>query len=141
MLLGGAAMFVLPSCGGSAGGAVQAPSAPAAIATAAPAAAAVPPASPQPAAQPANGTSNDLLAKGKVVFEQTAGGVGCAYCHGLDGKGQGPSGLNAPANRGAPEAKVRNALSGAIPMMAFIKLTDDEIDAVVAYVQYLGTQP
>jgi mono/diheme cytochrome c family protein len=76
-----------------------------------------------------------------LVFEKTAGGVGCALCHGLDGKGGGISGLGAPDIRGAKEAKVRGAIAGGVPLMSFIKLNDAEITAVAAYVQWLDTQP
>ena len=141
ILLGAAMLVVLTACGGSAGGTTPAPSRPAATATAQPATSAAPAANPQPAAQPANQAASDLTAKGKLIFEKTAGGVGCAYCHGFDGRGQGPSGEAAPDNRGASEEKVRNALKGGVPLMSFIKLTDDEIKAVVAYLQYLNQQP
>ncbi|MCZ7574258.1 MAG: cytochrome c [Ardenticatenaceae bacterium] len=82
---------------------------------------------------------DELLAKGKLIFEKTAGGVGCASCHGMDGKGN--TKIGAPDNRGATEEQVRTALSGGVEMMSFIKLTDDEITAVVAYLKYLSEQP
>lgn len=69
------------------------------------------------------------------MFEKTAGGVGCAGCHGLDGKGKA-----GPYIRGAPEWKVREVLKSAVPM-SFIELSDEEIKAVVAYLQWLATQP
>jgi len=77
---------------------------------------------------------------GREIFNKTAGGVGCAYCHGSDGKGDGPSMLGAPPNRGATEEMVRNALAS-FPDMSFIKLTNDEIKAVVVYLAYLAEQP
>jgi mono/diheme cytochrome c family protein len=77
-----------------------------------------------------------------LIFEKTAGGVGCAACHGLDGKGNGPAGVNAPNIRGKNEGDLRAAISGGVPMMtSVIKLNDDEIAAVVAYLQYLSEQP
>ena len=146
ILLGGVTVLVVtPACGSPASSAptqLSSPAAaPAATATPRPAVNAATPANPQPANQPANAPSTDLLAKGKLIFEKTAGGVGCAYCHGLDGKGNGTAGVGAPPNRGAAEAKVRAALSGGVPLMSFIKLTEDEITAVVAYLQYLNDQP
>ena len=138
-------LVVTPACGSPASSAptqLSSPAAaPAATATPRPTTNAATPANPQTANQPANTPSTDLLAKGKLIFEKTAGGTGCAYCHGLDGKGQGPSGLAAPPNRGASEEKVRAALAGGVPVMSFIKLTEDEITAVVAYLRYLGEQP
>lgn len=80
----------------------------------------------------------DILAKGKLIFEKTAGGVGCASCHGLNAKGT--TTIGAPNIRGKTEAEVRQALVG-VAMMRIVKLTDDEIAAVVAYLQYLNTQP
>jgi cytochrome c1 len=43
--------------------------------------------------------------------------------------------------RGANWAQVRNALMGGVAMMSNVKLTDEEITSVVAYVQWLATQP
>jgi mono/diheme cytochrome c family protein len=83
--------------------------------------------------------TSDLLARGKLIYEKTAGGVGCASCHGLDGKGK-PE-IGARPNRGASETQVRGALIGGVPVMSFIKLTDEEITAVIAYLQWLDTQP
>ena len=89
---------------------------------------------------PGGSSGDDALARGRLIFEKTAGGVGCAYCHGRDGKGEGVAGLGAPDIRGAPEAKVRAALGGGVPLMSFIDLSDEEIEAVVAYLQYLNQQ-
>ena len=80
----------------------------------------------------------DLIAEGKVIFEDTAGGVGCAICHGLDGKGD--PGFAAPPNRGATMDQVLDALATR-PQMSFIEMSDDEVKAVVAYLKYLETQP
>lgn len=99
---------------------------------------AAPTAAPSPPSAPSAGTSNsDILVKGKLIFEKTAGGVGCASCHGLDGKG-GLPGVGAPDIRGASEAKVRGALAGGVPLMTFIKLGEEEKAAVVAYLQELN---
>ncbi|MBI2854700.1 MAG: cytochrome c [Chloroflexi bacterium] len=91
-------------------------------------------AQPATAKPPAPGNT-DTLAAGKLIFEKTAGGVGCASCHGLDGKG-GKSG--APDIRGASEAKVRTAVTGGVLAMSFIKLGDSDITAVAAYLKYLN---
>ncbi len=128
VLLGAVAMLAVGCAGSTA--ASSAPGAPAKAAQSAPKAAVSLPAGPA--------SSGDSLAKGKLIYEKTAGGVGCASCHGLDGKGDKTVG--APDNRGATEEKLRNALLGA-PLMSFIKLTDEEITAVVAYLKWLGDQP
>jgi mono/diheme cytochrome c family protein len=77
----------------------------------------------------------DLVAKGKVIFEQTAGGVGCQYCHGLDGKGK--SEFASPDIRGKQAEDVVQAMATRT-LMAGVKLSDPEVRAVVAY---LGTLP
>lgn len=85
------------------------------------------------AATPEN---DDTLAQGKLIFEETAGGIGCATCHGMDGAGD-----SAPANAGADEIMVNDALQGVEEMSSLIKLKHAEVKAVVAYLKYLGEQP
>lgn len=131
-------MSALSACGGAGGETTQAPAAPQATVAGQPTSAPAAPAATAPSsAAPAGG---DQLAAGKLVYEKTAGGVGCAYCHGLDGKGNGPAGVGAPANRGKTEGDVRNALVS-VELMNIVKLTDAEITAVAAYLQYLNQQP
>lgn len=157
LLIGVLAMLVaLPVCGGSSdeptpvATAVQ--TAPTAIPTVAPTevpedtptpapTAATAPA-PTSAAPTSDGSADaDLLAQGKIIFEETAGGVGCAWCHGMDGKGAGPSGLGAPKNRGATRDMFEDALAGGeTEAMTFIELTEAEKVAVLAYLQFLETQ-
>lgn len=81
---------------------------------------------------------SEQLAAGKLLFEETAGGVGCAYCHGLDGNGRGTAGVEATRIVGAQEAALHSSLDGAVPMMTFISLTEDEFQAVLAYLQHLA---
>ncbi|MBI2185850.1 MAG: c-type cytochrome [Acidobacteria bacterium] len=100
---------------------------------AAPAQAAAASAAPAPAALAVAGTVS-----GRMIFEKTAGGIGCAACHGLNGRGGAQ--LNAPDIRGADEARLRAALAG-VAAMSRITLNDAEIAAVVAYLQELNTQP
>ena len=88
---------------------------------------------------PANPPDDDSLALGKLVYDETAGGVGCAECHGLDGKGQGRRGESAPNIVGASRTAVREALRGAFDMQD-IKLTGDELAAVIEYLQFLVEQ-
>ncbi len=157
-LLGLALVAALAACGGGAtpapatpqGTAIGQPTLtpvpkPAAAGTAAPAPtrnptqSAVPPSTPAPAPTVSAG-GGDLLAKGKPIYEKTAGGVGCAYCHSLDGKGKGPGNPDSPNIRGKDEGAVRAAISR-VPVMSFIKLSDEEITVVVAYLKYLSEQP
>jgi len=86
----------------------------------------------------------EMLNIGKVIFDVTAGGLGCAFCHGLDGKGDGPAGIGAPANRGLDMTKFKAAISdGESGAMEFLdgELTLSEREAVVEYLGWLGTQP
>ncbi len=77
-----------------------------------------------------------LIAAGKVVYEETAGDVGCAMCHGMNAAGD-PE-LGAPYIRGASAAQVDSALHGAVPMMDFLELSPADQVAVLAYLQSLG---
>ncbi len=74
-----------------------------------------------------------LIAEGEQIFLKTAGGVGCAYCHGVDAMGN-PE-FAAPDIRGKTYDLVADALITRA-QMSFISLTDHEIRAVAAY---LGT--
>ena len=84
----------------------------------------------EPQGPPAN---DELLAKGKIIFEETAGGVGCASCHGFDGRGT-PNGPNIIS---LTRTAIAGAAGGGVPDMADIKLTGDELDAVAAYLATL----
>lgn len=80
------------------------------------------------------------VALGRKVF-QTAGGDGCQSCHGPDARGQTTkSGTVAPNIRGATERKLRDALAGGAALMTFLKLSDEEIEAVITYLESLDKQ-
>jgi mono/diheme cytochrome c family protein len=76
-------------------------------------------------------TLDPVAAAGKVIFEETAGGVGCAACHGMDATGD-----IGPNIRGQDSVAVLQALS-ANEDMQFIELSKDEVDQVAAYLRYL----
>ena len=90
--------------------------------------------SPNCSSTPPPAVAGTPLAQGSDIFERTAGGVGCAFCHGMDATGDET--LGAPDIRGASEDRVRAALVGVV-MMSEIELTDAEIAAVVAHLQTL----
>lgn len=95
---------------------------------------------PAATADPAAAGDAAKIALGRKVF-QTAGGDGCQSCHGPDAKGQTTkSGTVAPNIRGATERKLRDALAGGAALMTFLKLSDDEIEAVIAYLESLDKQ-
>lgn len=76
-----------------------------------------------------------MIADGRLIFEETAGDVGCATCHGMSATGDPDAG--APYIRGASKAQIDSALSGGVPVMEFIKLNVQEKKAVQAYLSYL----
>lgn len=80
----------------------------------------------------------DDLAAGQRIFNETAGGVGCAFCHGLEGRGNGTSGVGAPDILGSQMAAIRASLSGGVPEMSFIQLNERELAAVAAYLEQLS---
>ena len=157
LILSVAALFVAAACGG--GAAAQSASA-----TSAPAAATLPAASSAssatlpptsaPASAPASSAtktvapsgspsaSSDLVAEGKIVFTTIGpSGKGCQECHGANARGStATDGTTSPSIVGATEVKLRNALAGSAALMTNLKLTDRQIDAVLAYLAYLDNQ-
>ena len=91
----------------------------------------------EPSSSDKEPSSEEQLAQGKLIFEKTAGGVGCALCHGLDALGDPVQG--APPNIGAKWETIEQALFDR-PQMSFISLTRDEVKAVAAYLQWLEAQ-
>jgi mono/diheme cytochrome c family protein len=87
--------------------------------------------------QPAGNGDEQLIALGKNVFENTAGGVGCAYCHHADATGD--TDIGSPNIRGVTEAQINDALATRA-QMAFITLTNEEIRAVAAYLKTLAEE-
>lgn len=75
-----------------------------------------------------------IAAKGKVIFEETAGGVGCASCHGPTAEGDvGPNIQGRDAVAILEQLETNEA-------MEFISLTNEERDQVAAYLRYLHDQ-
>ncbi len=80
-------------------------------------------------------TLTGILAQGKLIYDKTAGGVGCQYCHGKDGRGK-----LGPNIRGKSTEAITTAL-GTVQQMQIVQLSSQEIQAVAAYLQYLASQP
>lgn len=80
---------------------------------------------------------DQLVARGRAVFEKTAGGIGCAACHGHFGMGDIAT---APNIRAADETRVKNALGG-VGAMRFLAptLSPEDVRAVQAFLRYLNT--
>jgi len=72
----------------------------------------------------------DLIADGKLLFDKTAGGLGCAYCHQADAKGDLE--IGSPDIRGVTESQIIDALVTRV-QMTFLDLSDYEVSAVAAY--------
>jgi mono/diheme cytochrome c family protein len=82
-----------------------------------------------PTATPA---SPEVVAQGEEIFQETAGGVGCASCHGTDARGGG----GAPNIVGRDARAIERALDR-VGQMGFIELDQQEIEAVAAYLRAL----
>lgn len=82
-------------------------------------------------------SDEDILARGRLIFEKTAGGVGCAMCHGLNALGDPAQGV--PPNIGASVEMIEQALFDR-PQMSFMSVTRDEVIAVSVYLQWLKEQ-
>ncbi len=72
----------------------------------------------------------DPVALGEELFQKTAGGTGCALCHGKDA-----SGMLGPDIRDKSADDIRDALAS-VDAMSSISLKNEEVLAVAAY---LGT--
>ncbi len=143
ILLGGTVMLgILSACGGPAAETKPIPAPPPTLAPTPAPTPAPAPVTAIPVSRPADSNGHvDPQAQGKLIWEEAAGGVGCAYCHGLEGKGSGTSGQGAPNIRGTNKSQIRRAVAGGVPLMSFIKLNEEELAAVAEYVQYLSAQP
>ncbi len=71
----------------------------------------------------------EQIEEGRVIFQETAGGVGCASCHGPDANG-----MSAPGIQGADFALVDEAL-GRVLQMEFIRdeISQEDRQAIAAY--------
>lgn len=78
-------------------------------------------------------SQEELIARGQELFQETAGGVGCAMCHGADASGD-----SGPEIRDMSIDDIQLALKNN-EQMSFINLSPDEIEAVAAYLGYLAT--
>jgi cytochrome c553 len=76
---------------------------------------------------------SDLVEQGEELFQRTAGGVGCAACHGTDAEGR----ANAPSIVGVPKTDISRALAGGVEQMSGIELDETELEAVYQYLQTL----
>lgn len=93
---------------------------------------------PRPSGTASEVGTDDLVALGELLYQETAGGFGCQECHGRDASGS----VDAPGIVGASRSSINEALGGGIVEMDFeVKLTIDEIGAVATYLQHLATLP
>lgn len=71
----------------------------------------------------------EVVEQGEDIFLRTAGGTGCQACHGMEAEGINGSG---PRIVGRRTPAIRAALNR-VPQMSHIDLTDEQIEAVAAY--------
>jgi mono/diheme cytochrome c family protein len=83
---------------------------------------------------PDAGVDPDVLALGQRIFDELAGGQGCAACHGFDGQGT----QDGPNIIGVSKSAIFNATQGGVIDMDNIDLTRDELDAVYEYLLTLA---
>ncbi|MBI2388550.1 MAG: cytochrome c [Deltaproteobacteria bacterium] len=89
-------------------------------------------------------TGQALIDRGKAVFFSAPfdKGAGCASCHG--NRAEGELGVG-PYIRGKPKDTVLWAVQNVPPMVSYLQypagITDKDVDAVVAYLGWLKTQP
>lgn len=74
----------------------------------------------------------EVVERGRVVYDVSAGGVGCAMCH-------APFALGdiGPEIRGMTAREISDAL-GSIPDMSFISLSDADLADLATYLGWLG---
>ena len=77
-------------------------------------------------------TLNGLATAGKVLFEETAGELGCASCHGMDARGEG----TAPDIRRADAALIVESLRDTADMRN-MGLTERNVREIAAYLAYV----
>ncbi|MGI9647070.1 MAG: c-type cytochrome [Acidimicrobiia bacterium] len=79
-------------------------------------------------------SDSELIAAGKVLYDETASGIGCAYCHGLDGAGILEQA--SPDIRGQGTDDILLALSDRAEMTSLV-LSYEEVEAIAAYIATL----
>lgn len=81
----------------------------------------------------------DPFKLGERIFLTEAGeGIGCSFCHGLDGRGS--AAIGSPPIRGKFAWEIQMALDNN-PVMDFLSLNPEEVAAVSTYLEWLATQP
>ena len=92
-----------------------------------------------PGVTTAAGLDDPLVAEGKLLYEETAGDVGCALCHGLDATGDADAG--GVYIQGVLVSTMDAALKGGVPEMSdLFNLKRHEVDAIQAYLDHLYTR-
>lgn len=87
----------------------------------------------------ASDRADPLIEQGRLLFEETAGGVGCAICHGLDGTGDRDAG--GVYIQGVLVSTMQSALNGGVEEMdELFDLSQKEVTAIQAYLDYLYTR-
>jgi mono/diheme cytochrome c family protein len=77
---------------------------------------------------------DEVLKLGKLIFDVTGGGKGCAECHAFDAQGT----KDGPNIIGSSKSAISGAMGGGVVDMEDIKLTPDELEAVYRYLSTLS---
>lgn len=84
----------------------------------------------------ATGLDDPLVVEGKLLYDETAGGIGCATCHGMEGTGDPDAG--GVYIQGVLASTMYSAMNGGVEEMSEIfNLNAHEIAAIQAYLNYL----
>ena len=94
------------------------------------------PSTPAPSEDPMGDTNDreQLISLGKTLYDESAGGVGCAMCHAVDARGD-----IGPSLRGKSLGDIQFAMENN-EQMSFIIVSPEEIEAIAAYLQQLNNQ-
>lgn len=82
-----------------------------------------------------------IVSAGKSIYDAVTHPLGCERCHGPDGTAEA-EGRTFAAERsiqGKTAQEIQIAIM-ALPMMASVKLSDEELDQVAAYLDYLQSK-
>jgi cytochrome c553 len=81
--------------------------------------------------------NEEVVMAGRLLFEETAGGIGCAACHAHFALGDS---FIAPNVRGVSKNRIEGALE-AVEEMEFLidELSSEDIDAIAEYLRFLAT--
>ena len=84
---------------------------------------------------------NPLISAGKAIYHAETHPLGCERCHGPDGtaEAEGKTFAAERSIQGKTAQEIQIAIM-ALPMMSNVKLSDEELEQVAAYLAYLKSK-